>query len=146
MDLTFNAPRMTLSLIVNSKFNVIIGDSGSGKTLLAKQATLIGQTPTLQRTQPTKITGDPNDVKVFYKKYEGAIIVLDDADMSLRGWEILMEYALQDKNYYIVCSREYPCGIPRNPRSTFTLERTPNMIRMVPLYGEALQRLGIKNP
>lgn len=134
MEHIFHSHRMELRLLLESKFSIIIGDSGTGKTLLAQEATSIGRSPRLCRQQPMLISGHYSEMYEWFSNKEPAVIIID-TDFSWDAWIELLEYAKKDKNYYILCSRVVSSLIPSDSLSTFTLERSPGVLRMVPVSG-----------
>lgn len=142
MELLFKTATRAIHLELNGKFNVIIGESGAGKTLLTSLANEIQKSPVLRRSQPAPITGNANLVREWSEMYSGAVIVLDEGK-SLLEWKEIAAVARRSHNYYIICSREGPADIPYGVNTTFKMKRTPHELRMVPAYARGA---GTKEP
>lgn len=133
MEYKFHTLDMELYLQLRGKFNVVVGDTGAGKSYLCKLAERIRLTHGLAEKQPMPICGDHNFIESWARQYTGALVVVDEiSDEEL--WHMVVRAMLHSNNYYIVCTREGNPAIPYGIDTTFEIKRTPTTLRMVPYY------------
>ena len=133
MNLLFTLPGMKIHLQLASKFNVVIGDSGTGKSYLRQLAEDIRDLSPVGEGQPMPICGDDRLVEFWSREFKGALMVIDEGK-DLEVWHKLVRSMMESNNYYIICTREGNASIPYGVDTTFVLKRTSNSIRMLPAY------------
>lgn len=135
MEYTFTHPRMKLHLQLQGKFNIIVGDSGTGKSYLCKLVEEIRNTYGLAEQQPLPVCGGGAAVvrvPVWAKEHRGALLVLDEMQ-DAEIWHSYLDIMKASHNYYIICTREGDRSIPFDFNTTFELKRTETALQMVPL-------------
>lgn len=132
MRQTFYAPGdITLDLCINGKFNGIIGDSGTGMSLLCSLAGTIRRARGFPEKQPRAIGGDDSPIESWSLTESEALIIVD-GDIMESNWRRLLWRMKHSSNCYIICTRERNlvklCGV----ENIFVLERSSKCLRMVP--------------
>lgn len=105
MDYIFHSTSMQLHLTLNGKFNIIEGDSGTGKSYLSRLAEEIRRDPILVKQQPLRIAGDDRLIEGWATRYKGALIIVDEG-IDLEIWHKVVSQMKKSHNYYIICTRE----------------------------------------
>lgn len=129
----------SFDICVAGKFNIIDGDSGTGKTYLK---------PFIERLYDMMYNGErvecPIPIVVGNHQVEGAalaqrgsVIVIDE-NFPMDRLSALLPAMKRSLNYYIVCCREGHPGIPYGLDTTFHLHHKGGHFEMVPAYNTDL--------
>lgn len=132
--------KFATTLLLNSKFNIIVGDSGTGKTLLSKRVAALAGSKEFFESNGYKVFSEvgvlPSAMQEYFLTERGSVFILDESSAFVRtndGASTL----LASPNYFIITGRDNFNRLPYGIRSVFTLEGTPSRSRMVPVATEA---------
>lgn len=133
MNLLFTLPGMKLHLQLAGKFNIVIGNSGAGKSYLCSLAEDVRELSPDGKGQPMPICGTERLIESWAQRYEGALLVIDEIS-DIEIWHSIVKSMMKSNNYYIVCTREGSKTVSYGIDTTFKILRSHNSIRMVPYY------------
>ena len=136
MQLVYSTPNRSFTLDIRGKFNVIVGKSGTGKSVLADFAEMIRNNPFSRKEYPREITGNPVLLQDWMVTHPGSIIVIDEGIFDVRQWRKLIPEMGRSENYFVICTREGDPSLPYGINTTFEIEGTYRNLRMVPKYRE----------
>lgn len=144
MEIILNGPKVTMHLQVNGKFNVIVGESGTGKSYLCELVEEMHRLLDYKNTFPVPVCSGVRAVKnlaLWAEQYRGAVLILDERSME-EFWRNEVGLMKESHNYYIICARDGDARIPYGVDTTFNIVRTQTALHMVPAYKD----VGLKDP
>lgn len=141
MKLLYTSRQYELGLELTGKFNVVIGNSGAGKTLLARIASRFMRAGDVEAQKPKPIYSscDANIIPFLESARDSVFIIDEDTDLS---WiRSSMPLLLNSDNYYVFITRD---GIPEIPYGISNIFRVSSnsgrKCYMIPLYRHVLSR------
>ncbi len=138
MRLKYSAYGVEVVLEISAKFNVIIGESGAGKTLLVRVARTVIQAALNDKrgSIPMELIALPlQEISGLISRKAGAIFLIDEGYKAQEFREIvpLLE---KSKNYFIFITRDGLSEIPYSVTSTYRVAGNPKRLFMIPAYND----------
>lgn len=135
----YRTRRHSAQLILNGKYTILTGVSGSGKTLLAQRlrqiSTVLASDVSYTGPAPIYVFENTLSSTSFQDvlSASGALVVVDEESDILCD-DAQRQLLLQSNNYYLFITRDGLEGIPYGVDDIFELEGPLDSLRMVPAY------------
>lgn len=134
LTLKYRLQGLEYILMLTGKFNVIAGNSGTGKTRLTRFIRNINRTVTASdKVYPSKIEAPEVFTPDTFLMNEGIIYVIDE-HIESRELRSVLPAMERSRNYFIFIRREGDAELPYGVDHTFRLERIGNTISMLPYW------------
>lgn len=133
MELIYNYNDMQYTLSLTGKYNVIVGDSGTGKTQLAEFASRLESVVKRKRTWDIPIYGDSRHVLDIINKVTNSVIVIDE-EISTSDLECHLKAIEKSPNWFIFCFRDDLGKIPYGIDNIFSLRGNARHRKMIPYF------------
>lgn len=133
MDISYKTRRLSYDLKLTGKYNLIVGDSGSGKSLLANFASALQKINGRSIGNKIPIYGDQNHIMRYINEVHKSIIVLDE-DFTCSDFDELKSLMEVSDNWYILCFRENLGKFPFGVNNIFKLVGNARHKKMVPYF------------
>lgn len=131
--------KYSAQLLIQSKFNLVIGDSGSGKTLMSKMVSALSGSKGFVEVNDCRVFSEvgylPSTFQQRIQEERGSVFLLDESSVFVStnaGAELL----LGSPNYFIISGRDNFNRLPYGIRSIFELSGSPRAVKMVPVATE----------
>lgn len=144
MEIQLSTGEVKFDLVLNGKFSVIIGNSGTGKSRLASIVAKIEEDEDMSRRQPIM------PVHIEWEEWvhtpSQRLIVVDEGLAASQAKIRRNLQAMKESvHYYIFCMRDDNDYIPHGLGTTFVLTGGPSHYKMVPAYDGRLLTRRIQN-
>lgn len=146
-EFTLASKKLSIDFLFTGKYNVLIGNSGVGKTYLIQEVRKTNAANLWSSHPPFDVlacdeagNAVTTSLGEAMQHREGDVFLLDEelvSRLSGKDWN-----AIQDSpNYFLFIVRERLPQIPYAPWNIFRLEGNEKHLRMVPVYNQSLRRI-----
>ncbi len=137
MLLTYRLRHEQVTFDIRGKYNVIIGNSGTGKTFITKFGQALEELPGRYKGNPEiSVYGSQDSIREHISTVSNSIIIIDEHINSgpIHDYVRLSEFS---DNYFIFCARDTLGAVPYGINTTFVVDGVYPKVRMVPAYSKA---------